>query len=86
MIPTCVTKGLPYGGLQRTCVQGPGLFWGEFFLSSSPSLLGLALNTVFYPSIQLFWGSSGPCEYAWVLPHRSLPSFFSDEINCCLGP
>lgn len=51
VIPTCVRKGLPKGARQRTCVQGPELSQGEFFFSSSPTLLGLALNTVFYPFI-----------------------------------
>lgn len=69
MIPVCVRKGLLYGDLQRTCIQGPLLFRREFFLSSSPALLGLALNTAFYPSILVpFWGPSGPCEYAGGAP------------------
>lgn len=51
MISTCVRKGLPNGARQRTCIQGPELSQGEFFFSSSPTLLGLALNTVFYSSI-----------------------------------
>lgn len=51
MIPTGVREGLPNGALPRTCVQGPDLFQGEFFLPSSPTLPGRAPNTVFYPSI-----------------------------------
>lgn len=52
-MPVCVRKGLPDGVLQRTCVQGPGLIWGEFFLWSGPILLGHALNTVSCPSVSL---------------------------------
>lgn len=67
---TYVCKEGPSGwGSQRTCIQGPGLSQGEFFISSSPTLLGLALNTVSYPSIltaplgtvwypQIRWGCS----------------------------
>lgn len=52
-MPVCVRKGLPVGVLQRTCVQGPGLVWGQFFLWSCPTLLGHALNTIFGPSVSL---------------------------------
>lgn len=40
MIPMCQRKGLSYGVLQRSCIQGPILFWGN----SSPTLPGLTLN------------------------------------------
>ena len=59
-MPVCVRKGLPAGVLQRTCVQGPGLIWGEFFLWSCPTLLGHALNTVFGPSVSLSGDCVGP--------------------------
>lgn len=67
----CVRKGLCIGALPRTCIQGPMLFWGEFFLSSSPTLLGLALNTVLYPLFPPFGPSGGhllPVNTLGVLP------------------
>lgn len=49
VIDTCVRKGLPCWGSAKDLYSGTHALLGGVFLLSSPTLLGLALNTAFYP-------------------------------------
>ena len=73
-----------WGSAEELC-SGTWARLGQFFLWSSPTLLGHALNTVFCPFVQPFWGPCCPCEYAGVIPHRSVPSVSSSGIDCWLA-
>lgn len=78
-----VCKEGPSGrGSAEDLCSGTWARLGQFFLWSSPTLLGLALNTVFCPFVQPFWGPCRPCEYAGVIPHRSVPSVSSSGMDC----
>lgn len=79
----CVCKEGPSGrGSAEDLCSGTWAHLGGVFPLVWPYSARTCLEHCLLPLCQPFWGPCCPCEYAGVIPHRSLPSASSGGTDC----